>query len=676
MTRRGLALGLLVALAVTGAGSAGCKGRSTEVAELDRILSGSAERADGDLGADQGAGAWKPAAAGARFSAGQAVRTSADGGAHLRFLAGGGLRMGASTTIRFGGSGRIAATGTLTAEGATPLLDLELGRARISPGSRVKITRVGGRVRFDVLVGSAVVNHAGEQVKVTAGSALDIEVGSARVRRVASRESRRDASASRSPPPSAGADAGAGRDAGDASPGDTDAGAAPAPDAVVDAEVRGHSGRLRLAGAGGFRPLEPGHHGLEPGSEIEVPAGGAVTLTRAGQRARVRGPADVIVAPPDAPGALAMTRRGRADLDSSEDSDVSIQVPGGTIVARKSHRGGSRARIDVGGGATHVRALRGVVDVSGKRGGHERLLLGQSGTVNRAGAVDVKGRQPDRADFSLDAGVSATIHDPHPPTALRVRFPGACPGPAVLEIARGDSFRRQRTMVQGTGAAIVALPAGHHRYRVRCMGDSGEVADAAVAEGRLRVRRDSGTRPLPRTAPHNTVDADGRRYTVLYQNRLPAITFRWPEAPAADSYQLTVRPARGKTLTERGARARRTLASGRLSEGEYQYWFEAGGKAGGKASPHSTLHIDFDNAAPSGYLQSPRPGARWNGDTVLVSGATIQGWTVSVGGRTLPLDHQRRFSSPVTRAPDESGIAVEFHHPTRGRQIYLRRARQ
>ena len=557
-----------------------------------------------------------------------------------------------------------------------PCSNLELGEARISAGSRVQIARVGGRVRFDVLVGSAVVNHAGTRLEVTAGSALDIEVGSARVTRVASHRASRDAGPGRAvAADSAGADADADADAG-ADRDATDAGAADAglasaaPDAVVNAAVEGHGGRLRPAGGGRFGPLAPGRHALEPGSEIEVPSGGAVTLTRAGQRARVRGPADLVVAPPGAPGALALARRGRADLDSSDDSDVTIRVPGGTIVVRKSHRGGSRAHIEVAGGTAQVRAVRGVVDVTGAHGGHQRLLLGQSGTVNRAGAVELKERQPSRADFSLDAGVSATIHDPHPPTAIRLRFTGACPGAAVLEIARGASFRRQRTLVQGTGAAIAAFTAGRHRYRVRCLGDGGEMAATPAAHGRLRVLRDSGTRPLPRTAPHNTVDADGRRYTVLYQNRLPTITFRWPEAPAASSYQLNVRPARGTAITERGGQARRTLASGRLAEGEYQYWFEAGGKS----SARSTLRIDFDNAAPSGYLQSPRPGAHWNGDTVLVSGATIEGWTVSVRGRPLPLDHQRRFSSPVTRPRDENGVAVEFHHPTRERQIYLRRA--
>jgi hypothetical protein len=201
----------------------------------------------------------------------------------------------------------------------------------------------------------------------------------------------------------------------------------------------------------------------------------------------------------------------------------------------------------------------------------------------------------------------------------------------------------------------------------------GEASGEAVASGSLKVTRDSGTRPLPRAAPHNTVDADGRPYTVLYQNLLPSITFRWSTAPKGVKATLVVSPARGKTMEIPAPEARTTLPAGKLAEGEYRYWFVAGA---GTASKKSVLRIEFDNAAATGYVQTPRAGATWGGSSVEVSGAAVEGWKVSVGGKALPLDRQRRFTATISRDPQENGIAIEFRHPSRGVHLYVRRGRK
>ena len=52
-----------------------------------------------------------------------------------------------------------------------------------------------------------------------------------------------------------------------------------------------------------------------------------------------------------------------------------------------------------------------------------------------------------------------------------------------------------------------------------------------VARGTVRVERDAGTSQLPARAPTSLVDADGRGYTVYYQNQLPEVRVRWPNAP-------------------------------------------------------------------------------------------------------------------------------------------------
>ncbi len=683
-----------------------------DVAELTEVLSGGAQRST------QGA-TWQASGAGDRFREGDAVRTTTDGGARLRFIAGGGLRMGAATTIRFG-RGALAVNGELEAEGEQATLELEMGRARIAPGTRVRIGQRGGQVRFDVLVGSAVVSRDQRRVEVSAGQAVAVDLKAGAIERVAGAGARAtdvrpdraggaaraaEGSTAEMPPETSGTEEGAaaegaaeraaegaaggtGTEAESAGPeGAAAAGAevstgTPAVDAAsaarrgaVVGEVRGAPVRMRGSARQPWRKLAPGRHELAGGAELSIPRGGAVALARGGESAVVHGAADVVVAPRGRGGALVETRSGRADVRAI-DAEVAVRVPGGMIVARRGKGGkggrGSRADLRVDRHEARVAVTGGVVDVVGDRGARERLVTGQSGVIEPGGAIRMSVRQPERADFTIRAGLSAAIHDPGPPTDVRIDFSGQCPGAGSVELS--GPGRADRVTVQGRGSAIGRLARGAHSYRVRCTQDSD--ADAAVvASGQLRVVKDVGTRPLAHQAPHNTVDADGRRYTVMYQNLLPAITFRWPGAPEADRYRLVVAPRKGKR-TELGLIAStHTIVSGALAEGHYTYWFEALGPGGPRRdSPRSALTINFDNAARSGYLISPRPDAQWNGESVVVSGGAIDGWRVSVRGKVLPLDRQHRFSAPIVRARDENGIAVQFSHPTHGVHLYVRRA--
>ncbi len=663
--RRWIALGLGLCLGA----SAGCPDRrEPDIAELSAVLSGTAERSS------QG-GAWQASRAGDRFRTGDGVRTSQGGGARLRFLAGGGLRMGPSTTIRFG-QAELAVDGELEAEGEDAVVELVLGRAHIAAGSRVRIGRRGGQLRFDVLIGGAVVTRAGQDLEVTAGQALDLDLAGTRVERVpGSASATASAGLVATTPKPATAATAATTETGEAPSHDggaADAGDTPAPDAIVG-DLRGPAGRMRRASSDEWTMLPAGRREIPPAAEVSIPRGATLALDRGDQRAVVTGAAELVVAPDGPSGPLVEARRGRAAVRAAG-ADVEVRVAGGKIVARRGRdRGGSAADLRVDRSATSVRVTGGVVDVVGARGGRERLLAGQTGVVERGGGLRVFGRPPERGDFSIDAGRSATIHDPSPPTDVRIRFAGLCAEAGVVELAEGGSFSAARVVVEGRGAAIARFGRGGHRYRVRCL-EGEAIGDAVVASGRLRVEKDGGTRPLARLAPNNTVDADGRRYTVLYQNRLPAITFRWPGAPEAAQYRLVLTPRQGRPIDLASPVSSRVVASGELAEGPYQFWFAA--PELGRTSRRSTLTIDFDNAASSGYVQSPRPSGDWGGTKVAVSGAAIEGWQVAVAGTPLPLDRQHRFSTEVARAADENGIAVEFAHPVHGVHLYVRRARK
>src|SRR5262245_17400311 len=117
------------------------------------------------------------------------------------------------------------------------------------------------------------------------------------------------------------------------------------------------------------------------------------------------------------------------------------------------------------------------------------------------------------ADLVVRPGESITVHDPRPPTAVGFELADVCPGPARV--------RSGKQSVEAVGRASLTLTSGRHRYEIRCL----ERPNVVAARGSVAVLADAGTRQLPSFAPQASVLADGRRYTVMYQYRLPEISF-------------------------------------------------------------------------------------------------------------------------------------------------------
>ena len=257
---------------------------------------------------------------------------------------------------------------------------------------------------------------------------------------------------------------------------------------------------------------------------------------------------------------------------------------------------------------------------------------------------------------------SAVIHAPVLPLRLSVPLSDCAEAPRVEVSGKG----RPRTVPAGesTGDVVVALEAGSHRVRVRC-------GNSVRSDVRLRVQRDAATQELPRSAPEVTVDADGRNYTVHYQNVLPGLVFAWPRPVQASTYSLVLE--RGERVQRRAARGPNlTLQPGDLAEGAYRFWFET---ERSEKSAVSNLRIVFDNTARSAYLSEPRVGDQATGSTVTVAGAALARSEVSVGEQPLGLDAQGRFRGEVPVLPGQESLAVRVRHPQAGLHYYLRRIR-
>jgi hypothetical protein len=269
----------------------------------------------------------------------------------------------------------------------------------------------------------------------------------------------------------------------------------------------------------------------------------------------------------------------------------------------------------------------------------------------------------ERVDLSIGAGESPVIHDPRPPTAVGVIASGHCSGSTLLTVDPG--LARAKKLV-GEARVGVELRGGSHHYTVQCLNDAGAPAER-VGQGTITVIADAGLRQLAKTAPITNLDVDGRHYTVLYQSLLPKISVKWPNAPTASSYSLSVKSPDG-TKTVSASTPSYSFASGSLGEGEHVLSFQAGGT---RSHPTSVV-VRFDNAAPTASISSPADASFTPGSNVLVAGTAQPGWVVTVGSETLAQDGQNRFSTQLN-APGEEALAIRFTQPRRGVHYYLRR---
>ncbi len=284
-------------------------------------------------------------------------------------------------------------------------------------------------------------------------------------------------------------------------------------------------------------------------------------------------------------------------------------------------------------------------------------------TVDGENAPDAP--QPDHVDLSLDAGDSFTIHDLASTTAARVRFGSHCSAGGRVEVAGPSGTLWYR----GTDNVTIALGSGGWRYRLRCTGAAAH--PGGEPSGRLRVTRDSGSAPMPRTPPRTPVDTDGRQYNVLYQNLLPEITVRWPRAPSAPGYTLRIRSPGGQTRTMRAPQPTVTVPSGRLADGLHHFRFETEGGATAR-SQETALQITFDNATRAAQIRTPVNGGSF-GATAHVSGLALDGANVSANGVTLALDGQRRFQGDVP-VPAGTPVVIRISHRQVGVHLYVIRS--
>jgi hypothetical protein len=598
------------------------------------------ERAQGGVERDHAGatGLFVAAAIGNPFRVGDGIRTAHASAAVLVLGDGSKLVLEQDTLVRFlaspadtGGRGIAVETGRATLEtGSSPLLlYTNAGFARLEPGTHMALVPRARGIEFSVQVGLARFETKDGPQTLEAGGEITIDIGGAIL------EAPRQTASAAQPP------------------------AEGQPVAMLAAVVDGTGVLMRDPAGGAWQPLPAGNAEIAAGSTLQIPSSSRVTLAFEGGSIAMQGKGQFIVGAPGA--AFVQTSAGSLFVDRGR-TPVSLGIPGGSIIVRPA----SKAEAIITAKHTLLRVGAGGADVIASNG-HDSVLAGESATLRGSGELEVTGRGPGHADMVATAGTSFVVHDPSPPTSVGFRLKDVCPTGGLIETLAASGSRVLASS-RGDDLANILLDRGTHRYRARCLGQSG-VAPLASATGVVTVLRDAGTGVLSRVPPMSRIDTDGRSYTVTYQNLLPQIVVRWPKAPEAASYTLTLQ-FKGRVSSTQAPRPTLTFDAGQLGEGTHRLTFSADGRS----SAPTKLSIVFDNAAPTARIQSPANGSFQLGSSVHVAGVAAPGWGVSVAGRELAMDDQSRFSEQVTDSSDQQTLQLRFSHPRRGVHYYLRHA--
>ncbi|HEU4581480.1 MAG TPA: FecR domain-containing protein [Polyangiaceae bacterium] len=577
---------------------------------------------------------WKVAELGTTFHLGDGLQTHAGASAQLALDDGSQLSLDAETQVRFSDTppekhalGFDVETGAASLQAAAEPIAIHtrVGLARIDPGATVVFSHSNEGTRIVVEVGRAVF---GEAEPLTAGAGVSVLPGG-EVKRL-DKGTQAALSSTAQPQPA--------EPPGDAAPDGTE----------ITARVRGRGASVRTEQ--GWSALAEGPARLQPGTQLRLARKTSVDLEHGRERAQLQTGQYVI-----APRAGVLVEASEGSLAAGSEVVVRIAVPGGEIVVAPA----GLVNVSLGSAGTllDVKAQQASVESNGEA---QQIRAGQRATLTRSGELSVQGRGLEHADVEIEAGESLTIHDPAPPTAVRFRFAGVCPELGVLQLRAGRSGQ----YAVGEGAVSLSLGRGTQRYELRCGTEGGKL----VKQGKLSVLSDDGSRRVAARAPATTLAADGHRYTVLYQNRLPVITLTWPDGPTGTALELTHSFA-GKEEKIATREPLHVFESGTLREGRHDFAFTGGGKL----SRHTRVDIQFDNAAPTATLDPPPPHALEPGDALTISGIALPGWQVQVGQQRAPQDDQGRFSLPTNWPSDTGAIAVRLSHPERGTHLYVRR---
>jgi hypothetical protein len=625
---------------------------------------------------------WYAANLGDELSMGDALRTGATSRARLSMSEGTVLDVAPSTVVRllFDAPQRerfrvVSGSAEVQAGDSELIIQTASGPVKVAKGAKISVREEPGSTWVRVDMGRAQLGwdeteqalEAGQELRsdahavLTKAAAPDSAPGLPRAR--AADASEKLATPERAPSQEAHANAAAASTKQPAALVAAAASTLPAGQGV-GARVRGNQVRVQNKGEKSAHGIAEGEHLLAVGTLVTVDGNSSVELSQAnGGKLVTSGKAALVVGD----GEKVATRVLNGKLEAKAGKvPMEIEVPGGRILLMVDPSGGAAGSVRVNKGDTQVAVQHGSMLLRGQQG-EQQLSTGAQGLLSTRGQAKLDYEPPSLRDMTLAPGVSTTIHDVSPPTAVALDLSGLCGDElAVLEQQTPHGFEAR---AETRGQALVWFELGTTAYRVRCKLADGS-AGKTTASGRVQVQRDAATRRVTKRAPELDLDLDGRKYTAVYQTLLPRVKVHLPTGLAKGDWSLRVE-GKGSPKNLKLPAAGVVLESGDLLEGTYSLSLTGGTSPLVKKA--TTLVIQFDNSAPAAYLEGAdllRPAAD---GSVQLSGAALEDSQLSLEGKPVSLDRSARFEARAIIPGGARGVGLWIKNPRLGSHHYVRR---
>jgi hypothetical protein len=305
-----------------------------------------------------------------------------------------------------------------------------------------------------------------------------------------------------------------------------------------------------------------------------------------------------------------------------------------------------------------------------------KLLPDQVATILKDGTITGPGNLP-APRVRVSEGMRARVFYDREINRLAFGFKPPDQGStATFQIAAHPAFETLLLGEPVTGGSFAA-PVRPGRIYWRILRRAADGTEAMGATGSLEIARDPLALRSAATAASNVVPDTGIQTTILFQGKVPALTFKWDALESATGYRLRIfsednleKPVFEDQATE----PRMVLGAGKLVEGTY-FWYQAALDAQGKeikASQMNKLLVTFDNAAPLLRIESPVPGAARQNGIVELRGTAAAGSILSVNGTPIQLSPDGRFKQVLSNVAPFEQLVFHVRKPGAGDVFFTR----
>jgi hypothetical protein len=358
-------------------------------------------------------------------------------------------------------------------------------------------------------------------------------------------------------------------------------------------------------------------------------------------------------------------------------SSQEVTTPQAKIVARA--RGLTAVtEINSSGKATGILVHSGAADVTV---GDKNYLVsaGHSITVGRRGKTKGPSRMKSSGIRAREGVRTRLFYDRKVPRLTLGWKRQSKEEKIFLEISSSSEFKdlTLREPVAGQSFSYTDISSGRHYWRVVRRSADG-TKEVPGPTGILVIKQDPVAKRLSTGKLTNIVPDTGIQTTILYQGKVPALTFKWDEVKGAAGYDVRVYSDDNMESPQvylSSSEPRLVLPPGKLQEGTF-FWYQAAKDASGKeikTSQMNKLVLTFDNAAPLLRIDAPRPGKRPSGRKVEIRGLAPLRSSVTVNNKSINISANGRFKQTISGVSRGSLLVFRLKKPGLGDVYFTRR---